>query len=191
MAFFFLHISSLPVTGTYMYNCTCILYVKKKKVLQSLACNSGIFMSLVMIQFNSGIFMSLVMIQFGKYFMCTIFWHLSNLNTGLKLIQGHPRPWPLMPSEMALMPFQIFVHLRPKISALFCLWPWCPVVILCMFPMGKYMYKCSCYYWCPFWMALDAPLKSTPLAVSFKCPFFKWPCPFEFLIPALQVNNDG
>ena len=38
---------------------------------------------------------------------------------GLKLIQGHLRPWPLMPSEMALMPFQIFVHLWPKISALF------------------------------------------------------------------------
>ena len=41
------------------------------------------------------------------------------LVTGLELIQGHPRPWPLMPSEVALMPFQIFVHLRPKISALF------------------------------------------------------------------------
>ena len=38
-------------------------------------------------------------------------------------------------------------------------------------------------------MALDAPKKSTPLALFLKCPLKKIPCPFEFLIRGLFFSS--
>ena len=105
----------------------------------------------------------------------------GHLPAGLELIQGHQMPWPLMPSEMALMPFKIFIHLRPKISALFSGDLGVPVVILCKCPQWKVVVTIGALFEWP-WMP---PEESTPLALFLKCPLTKLPCPFEFLIRGL------
>ena len=87
-----------------------------------------------------------------------------------------------MPSEMALMPFQIFVHLRPTMSAIFFLVALVPCGNPVYVPHWKVVVTIGALFEWP-WMP---PKKSTPLALFLKCPFKKWPCPFEFLIQGLQ-----